>query len=784
MTQDELIITIRKKQDEYNRLLKEEKYAEAKGYLAEACRLQLSLVSMTNNPDLKKRRFDEAVRLKGVLDAFDGEYAEKEKNVESGKTDEEAENGEEAAKDGENGILTQLEHDDVTFDSVIGLDEAKAAIKRSLRRVKYDKVFRSLSGNPNFGILLYGEPGTGKTMFAKAVATELDIPFFNLNVSDIKDKYVGESEKNVKRAFAQLRKYDAVVLYCDEAEALFGARGSGESSKLDNNILTELIKEIDGFQKNSTHIIIIAATNHPELIDRAAYSRFVIKTRVGLPVYGARLQILKNNIRCLGGDITFEEIARRTENYSGRDLNKLALTCFDTAFEDYLNEHPDTENDGGVADEVPVMRKHVLGALKSIRPDTTREQIEFYDEYERQFGEGDGETESDGADYTDGLNFGGSECDFKPFPPELLDDYKEVYDEKEYAEWVKTSSLAIEDKLSEFGVQVKVKEATRSAVYTRFALSLARGTSVNSVLKHAEDISLALMGARVRFNTEAQGSPCLELEVENKTRSIVGLKGLWEDALKLKKEGYLLFPIGRGGDGGSVILDSKDYPHILAGGCTGSGKSAFINSLVCFLAGAYSPSELRLVLVDTKQVEFCAYESLPHLAGGVICEMPKIVDALYGLVHEMERRYELFRDARARNLEEYNQTAAEKLPSVALIIDEYADVSLMDTGKTAENAIVRLVQKGRAAGICVILATQRVSADVVSGTIKSNFATRAAFAVCSQTDSRIILDAAGANELCGRGDMLLKTPFGTQRVQAPYVSALEARRIIDFIVGK
>lgn len=347
--------------------------------------MQLSLVQMTNNPDLKKRRFDEAVRLKGVLDAFDGEYLNREKTTEAAPKVDADETA--ASDEGENQILTRLEHDDVSFESVVGLDEAKAAIKRSLRRVKYDKVFSRLSGNPNFGILLYGEPGTGKTMFAKAVATELEIPFFNLNVSDIKDKYVGESEKNVKRAFAQLRKYDAVVLYCDEAEALFGARGSGESSKLDNNILTELIKEIDGFQKNSTHIIIIAATNHPELIDRAAYSRFVIKTRVGLPVYEARLQILKNNIRCLGEDISFDEIAERTENYSGRDLNKLALTCFDAAFEDYLNEHPDTENDGGVADIVPVTRKHVLGALKSIRPDTTREQIAFYDGFARQFGE-------------------------------------------------------------------------------------------------------------------------------------------------------------------------------------------------------------------------------------------------------------------------------------------------------------------------------------------------------------------------------------------------------------
>ena len=799
--QDALIIEIKKQEKQYQTYIDNKKYKEAKTILKSIINNKYDLAMITNSYDLKKKRELEADELKRLYLNFEAKYPFSDSSKGSTQTQNRENNNFEADMNGDGdtpSVLSQAPHEDVTFDDIIGADKAKKAIHSAVKRIKNYKIFSKVKANPNFGILLYGEPGTGKTMFAKAVATELKLPFFLMNTEDIKDKYVGESEKNVKAAFEQLRQYESVVLYCDEAEVLFGKRGSGENAKLDNSILTSLLKELDGFKKSDTHIILIASTNYPEKIDSAAYSRFEIKVRVGLPTKEAREAILKKHMPHLKDDITYDEIARKTERYSGRNLVSLSVTAFERAFDDYSLDH-EVENNEEVFDQIFISRDNVKEAFSLVGPDTTKEQIMFYDMYERKF-EANKENDNDFDDNNEDDNKPSDKNEpkpsapqkrekpnfsvklDKPFVPFNLDELSEVnssFDEKKYLQFVEETPQIIENTLLEFGIKVKFAEYEQNMAFTRFAFSISKGTAVSTLTKYQSDIERALKGKKIRILPTIKDKPYIGFEVENPEFSMVTLKSFWQKADKEEKPNGLLFPIGISSDG-LIYQRQNDLIHMLIAGAAGMGKSVFLNSIITRLIARYSPEELRLVLIDPKRVEFSFFAKAPQVYNHIYNEVDDAKEVLEDIYEEMERRYKLLESNTYRNIEDYNNDNEEKIPYILVFVDEYADLSATD--KEIENLLVLLLNKGRAAGIKMIVATQRVSVDVISGKAKANFSTRIAFRVPSGVDSRVILDETGAEDLVGKGDLLFKSSFDNIRAQGVYISDSEIKQVVKFIV--
>ena len=346
----------------------------------------------------------------------------------------------------------------------------------------------------------------------------------------------------------------------------------------------------------------------------------------------------------------------------------------------------------------------------------------------------------------------------------------------------------LQSTLAEFGLTSRVVDYTSGPLVTTFQVEMGEGERVNKITNLQDDIALSLAAKSVRIFAPIPGTSRVGIEIPNKTRQNVHLG----DVLPYASGGPLQFAIGRDAEGRAVTADLAAMPHLLVAGATGSGKSVMINSLIMSLLMRDTPKQVRLILVDPKRVEFSGYNGLPHLYVPVVTEPRQAASALQWAVSEMERRLKVFERAGARNINVYNDMCVngklaemdnppEPMPYMVIIIDELADL-MMVAGKDVEASIVRIAQLARAAGIHLVLATQRPSANVVTGLIKSNIETRIALSVASGTDSRVILDQVGAQRLLGNGDMLFKERGGLpRRVLGCYVSDPEIEEVVDFI---
>ena len=360
-------------------------------------------------------------------------------------------------------------------------------------------------------------------------------------------------------------------------------------------------------------------------------------------------------------------------------------------------------------------------------------------------------------------------------------------------EFIQQRKRVIEETLASFGAPAQVIEISRGPTITQFGVeplfvetrSGRTRVRVNKIASLSDDLALALSAPRIRIQAPVPGRGFVGIEVPNEEMTLVALRDIIESEIFQRKRSSLSFGLGRDVAGLPQITNLETMPHLLIAGTTGSGKSVCVNAiLTCFLLHN-SPDDLRLVLVDPKRVELTNYNGIPHLLAPVIVEVDRVVGALQWMTREMDKRYHTFAKIGARNINDYNTRMqlrnGKKMPYLVIVIDELADLMMIAPDET-ERTITRLAQLARATGIHMILATQRPSVDVVTGLIKANFPARVAFAVASNTDSRVILDQPGAERLLGRGDMLYQVPDAPApvRLQGVFVSDPEIQRLVDF----
>ncbi|BAU27908.1 DNA translocase FtsK [Aneurinibacillus soli] len=343
--------------------------------------------------------------------------------------------------------------------------------------------------------------------------------------------------------------------------------------------------------------------------------------------------------------------------------------------------------------------------------------------------------------------------------------------------------------LESFGVQAKVSRVQQGPTVTRYEIQPAIGVKVSKIVNLTDDIALALAARGIRMEAPIPGKSAIGIEVPNDEVAIVTLREVLESPEYQKSEDKLGIALGRDISGQPIIANLARMPHLLVAGATGSGKSVCINGIIMSILFKAKPSEVKLMMIDPKMVELNVYNGVPHLLSPVVTDPRRASMALKKVVQEMERRYELFAKAGTRDLERYNEQAhregIQPLPLIVVIVDELADLMMVAPGDV-EDAICRLAQMARAAGIHLIIATQRPSVDVITGVIKANIPSRIAFGVSAMADSRTILDMGGAEKLLGRGDMLF-LPMGASkpvRIQGAFISDSEVERVVEYVKGQ
>jgi S-DNA-T family DNA segregation ATPase FtsK/SpoIIIE len=374
----------------------------------------------------------------------------------------------------------------------------------------------------------------------------------------------------------------------------------------------------------------------------------------------------------------------------------------------------------------------------------------------------------------------------------LLDD-PEARSASSDGENLRMQSRLLEKKLEDFGVNGKVVAVTPGPVVTTFEYEPAPGVKINRIVNLTDDLALALRAISIRIVAPIPGKAVVGIEIPNAVREMVRFKEIVASSTFNKSKSLLPLCLGKDIVGSPMVAELEKMPHLLIAGATGTGKSVALNAMICSFLYKSTPNEVKLIIVDPKRIELSTYDGIPHLITPVVTDIKKATNALFWAVHEMDHRYELLSEKKARNINQYNNKieneemeaagdSPQKLPYIVIIIDELADLMLA-ASRDVELALTRLAQMARAAGIHLILATQRPSVDVLTGTIKANFPTRLSFQVSSRTDSRTIIDANGAENLLGSGDMLFLPP-GTaklQRIHGAYISETELARITDFL---
>jgi DNA segregation ATPase FtsK/SpoIIIE, S-DNA-T family len=361
-------------------------------------------------------------------------------------------------------------------------------------------------------------------------------------------------------------------------------------------------------------------------------------------------------------------------------------------------------------------------------------------------------------------------------------------------DFIQQRAHLIEETLASFGAPAQVVEISRGPSITQFGVEplFLEGRNgartkvrVSKIASLSDDLALALAAPRIRIQAPVPGHSYVGIEVPNEEMAMVALRDILESEIFKRTTKPLSFALGRDVAGVPTIASLEGMPHMLIAGTTGSGKSVCVNSILTCMLLYNTPDDLRLVLVDPKRVELTGYNGIPHLLGPVVVEMERVIGALQWMTREMDKRYHMFAQVGSRNITDYNAKmklqGQKKLPYLVIVIDELADLMMIAPDET-EKTITRLAQLARATGIHMILATQRPSVDVVTGLIKANFPARIAFAVASNTDSRVILDQPGAERLLGRGDMLYQAPDAPSaaRLQGVFVSDHEIQRLTEF----
>ncbi len=340
----------------------------------------------------------------------------------------------------------------------------------------------------------------------------------------------------------------------------------------------------------------------------------------------------------------------------------------------------------------------------------------------------------------------------------------------------------LEASLKNSGIEGKVIEINPGPVITSYGFEPAPGIRINRIVTLADDLALALKALSVRILAPIPGKSVVGIEIPNSTRETVSFREIVAQEAFQRSPSLLTLALGKDISGNLVIADLAKMPHLLVAGATGSGKSISINCTILSILFKARPREVKFLMIDPKRLELSFYEEIPHLLIPVVVEAKMAAEALKGAVFEMERRYELLSREGVRDIEGFNQKASEKLSYIVVVIDELADL-MMVSSREVEDSISRLAHMARAAGIHLIVATQRPSVDVLTGVIKANFSARISFQVSSKVDSRTILDTTGAERLLGLGDMLFLSPYTsrTQRIHGTYVSEKEVMRVVNFL---
>lgn len=378
---------------------------------------------------------------------------------------------------------------------------------------------------------------------------------------------------------------------------------------------------------------------------------------------------------------------------------------------------------------------------------------------------------------------------------DLLDRPKKVKGSSDI-ELLKSNKSIIERVLNDFQIQGRVVNIHEGPAVTQYEVDIKAGTKLSRVTSINKEIALALAAKEVRIMAPIPGKSTVGIEIPNRVISSVSLREVLDNVPKYMEKSNILVGLGKDIMGNIMTADLSKMPHLLVAGTTGSGKSVCINSFIISILMRYNPDDVKLVLVDPKKVELSNYKNVPHLYFPVITDPKKANIMLKKIVIEMERRYDIFSEKECKNIASYNQYLEQeqrknpdleikKLPYIVVIIDELADLMLV-AAKEVEDSIMRITQMARAAGIHLIVATQRPSTDVITGVVKANIPSRIAFAVSNGIDSRTILDCTGAEKLLGKGDMLYQ-PMGENipiRIQGTYISDEEIKRVIDFVTSR
>lgn len=367
--------------------------------------------------------------------------------------------------------------------------------------------------------------------------------------------------------------------------------------------------------------------------------------------------------------------------------------------------------------------------------------------------------------------------DWKLPPFDLLDDHKTSVDSGN----IEANIAIIHKTLADFGIEVEMGEVNVGPTVTQYTLRPNTGVKLSQIAGLKSDLALALAAHAIRMELPIPGKALVGIEVPNKSSRIVSLREVLQTSDFINHPSRLAFALGRDVAGKAQITDIAKMPHLLIAGSTGTGKSVALNSLIISLLYRNTPQDVKLIMVDPKRVEMTLYNGIPHLLTPPIVEPDKAVNALKWAVSEMDRRYKLLAEAQKRNIAEYNSVAPLALSYIVIVVDELADLMAVAQADI-EAAIVRLAQMARAVGIHLVLATQRPSVDIITGLIKANITSRVAFAVASQIDSRTILDASGAEQLLGNGDMLFVSAESNKprRIQGAYIGEKEVRKVTDF----
>lgn len=482
-----------------------------------------------------------------------------------------------------------------------------------------------------------------------------------------------------------------------------------------------------------------------------------------------------------------KEEAPEEEDYDNVDDKTIKIVGFNKADDDYLEILEGTQS----MSELDVLKELQEADIQADKSDLNLLNRDGVSENTGVYSTNAGTAENRSA-YADknndiDINTTGNGDSYKNYrlpSPTLLNKVNKKSDENVRKKVIKNAEL-LERTLEDFGVDASISQVTVGPAITRYEIQPKPGVKVSKIVNLTDDIALSLAARSIRVEAPIPGKNAIGIEVPNDETQMVGIREIVESDEFKNFKSPLAMGLGKDVSGKIFISDIAKMPHLLIAGSTGSGKSVCVNTLINSILFKARPDEVKLLLIDPKVVELSNYNGIPHLLIPVVTDPSKAANALNWAVTEMNRRYKLFSESGSRDIKSYNEKAEEKLPSIVIIIDELADL-MMTSAKEVEDYICRLAQKARAAGMHLVIATQRPSVDVITGVIKANIPSRIAFAVSSRTDSRTILDMGGAEKLLGKGDMLFH-PLGAskpERLQGAFISEGELEKVIEFVKGQ